>query len=97
MNREPCAGVGATLLAELMSFESGKVNSGVGVNTVSRSLKRGYIFLGFMFSFLTSQAHLFPLPCGPWGGATDIGWNTFSTSLQVPLVPQVSSVSEELV
>ena len=49
MNSEPCGGVGAILLAELMSFESGspanaEVNSGVGVNTVSRSLNRGDIF-----------------------------------------------------
>ena len=35
---------------------------------------------------------LFPLP---WG--TDIGWNMFSTSLQVPLEALMSSVSEELV
>ena len=46
MNSEPCcAATGATLLEELMSLESGRpanaeVNSGVGVNTVSRSLER---------------------------------------------------------
>ena len=38
------------------------------------------------------ETDLCPLP---WG--TAIGWNTCSTSLQAPLVPLVSSVSEELV